>query len=369
MRIVLASFDRVPSAKGAARHIQQNREHLAALGEIFMVTLGAQPLDARHLAIDLAEPNWLRRAILFHERACRVFAKTRFDVYHVRSPFEGLAVPAGAPLVYEVNGLASIEAAYHHPGVRAVPSVRDKLRRMELLLLERAALVLTPSRVTRELLLDFGVPPAKVRVIPNAPSVAATPIPAARPEVEGPMRLCYLGTLSPWQGLSWALGALARVSVPFRLTVRTPSGERPRRELARRIRKLGLTDKVEVCDPLPLAELGPWLATQDAALCPLRPCERNLVQGGMPLKLLDAMAAGLPVVAPDLPIVRDVVDDALPLYRRHSEHDLAAHVSALAASHDLRRALGERARVRVARHFSEQRQREELLSAYRSIAR
>lgn len=372
MKIVLASFDRVPSAKGAARHILQNRSHLAAIGEVSMVTLGAESLDRRHLALDLTEPNWLRRGLLFHERVRRVFQKTPFDVYHVRSPFEGLAVPSGAPLVYEVNGLASIETAYHHPGVRAVPSVRDKLRRMELLLLDRAALVTTPSRVTRELLLDLGVPPEKVRVVPNAPTVTSSSAPEpAIPtrDASDPLRLAYLGTLSPWQGLAWALAPLAKLPFPFRLTVRTPSSERTRRELSKRIRKLGLIDKVEVLDPLPIEELGAWLATQDVALCPLRPCERNLVQGGMPLKLLDAMAVGLPVVAPDLPIVRDVLGDGLPVFRRHSESDFAAHISALAASSERRRDLGQRGRKRIGACFSLAHQGAALLAAYRSIAR
>lgn len=371
MKIVLASFDRVPSAKGAARHILQNRSHLAAMGEVSMVTLGTEPLDRHHLALDLTEPNWLRRGLLFFDRVRRVFQKTPFDVYHVRSPFEGLAVPKGAPLVYEVNGLASIETAYHHPGVRAVPSVRDKLRRMELSLLDRAALVLTPSRVTRELLLDLGVPPERVRVIPNAPTVtpsAAVPASAAR-DASDPLRLCYLGTLSPWQGLAWALSPLAKLPFPFRLIVRTPSGERARRELSKRVHKLGLSDKVELLDPLPIEELGPWLATQDVALCPLRPCERNLVQGGMPLKLLDAMAVGLPVVAPDLPIVRDVLGDDLPVFRRHSESDFAARISALAGSPELRRDEGQRGRQRISERFSLEHQGAALLDAYRSIAR
>ena len=74
-RVVLASFDVVPSAKGASRHILRNAEILREAGhEVSLVTLGRGPAPGyRHRPIPIEEPNWLRRALAFRE------AVTGFD--------------------------------------------------------------------------------------------------------------------------------------------------------------------------------------------------------------------------------------------------------------------------------------------------
>lgn len=366
--VVLASFDHVPSSKGAARHIGQNHAILSGAGmRVSLVTLGEEPIaGVRHLPIALSEPNYLRRALAFHAGVVRVFERNEFDIYHVRSPWEGLAVPFGKPIVYEVNGLLSVEAAYHHPALFSRPSVREKLRRHELALLDRARIVVTPSTVTRTYLEELGVSPDRLAVVPNAPVVPLAE--HVRTPSEGAARLAYLGTLAPWQGLGEGLRALARVGAPFSLTIRTPSPERSRRELMKLATKLGIAERIRFEDPLEPRELGAWLATQDVVVAPFVPCERNLVQGGMPLKLLDAMAAGLPVVAPDLPMVTAVLGSEHPTYRRHSTADLAALIEHLVSSAEARAEIGARSLARVRELFSPERQREALLAVYRRIA-
>lgn len=367
-RVVLASFDRLPSAKGAARHIGQNLAILSGAGlAVSLVTLGQEPLaGVRHLPIALSEPNFLRRALEFHSRVGRVFEQNEFDVYHVRSPWEGLAVPFGKTIVYEVNGLSSVEAAYHHPALFGQPSVREKLRRHELALFDRAAVVITPSEVTKTHLAELGVADDQIEVVPNAPVVPiAEDLPASR---DGAASIAYLGTLASWQGLGEGLRALARVGAPFLLTIRTPSPERPRRELMKLASKLGIAERVRFEEPLEPEALGAWLATQQVLLSPFVPCERNLVQGGMPLKLLDAMAAGLPVVAPDMPMVTAVLGHDHPTYRRHSTADLAALIEHLITSARARREIGARSLARVRARFSPEHQRAALLAVYRRIA-
>jgi glycosyltransferase involved in cell wall biosynthesis len=351
-QVVLASFDRVPDAKGASAHILANAAILARKHDVALISLGTEPAPGlRHRPIHVPEPNWLRRAQIFHERVLRVLASYDFDVYHVRSPWEGLAAPLGRRLVYEVNAFYSIEAQYHFPDTIHLPSIRSKLRALELCLLDRSDLVITPSSVTARYLEDLGVPAQRIAVVPNAPSIDV-------------LQLCYIGTLAPWQGLPELISILPRMTVPFHLTVLTSAASWRARRLIRLARKRGLADRLTLREPMAPAELGAFLATQDIALAPLIPCERNLVQGCMPIKLLDYALAGLPVLAPDMPVVRDVLGPDYRLYRRWGRSGMAELLDELMRAPALRQELATLGRELVRRCFSHARQDEALHAAY-----
>ena len=361
-RVVLASFDRLPAPKGASAHILANAAILAERYDVSLVTLGTEPVAGlRHRPLFIPEPNWLLRGQEFHRQVAAVFERYPFDVYHVRSPWEGLAVPPGARIVYEVNALYSVEVVYAHPGVLALPAIRRKLRAMELGLLDRCALVLTPSAVTARYLTDLGIGEDKIRVVPNAPSIPFAPVERPRRDV---VRLCYVGSLAPWQGLEELLGVLPRLTAPFRLDVVTGDSERRVRRLRRRIERLGLDGRTTFVEPGPATALAAILAEQDIGLAPLAPCERNLVQGCMPVKILDFAAAGLPVLAPDMPVVREILGPSYPLYRRWSREGLLRRLGELAGSHTLRLDLGAEAQEAVRLRCAPETQRARLLEAY-----
>ncbi|MBX3466339.1 MAG: glycosyltransferase family 4 protein [Planctomycetes bacterium] len=365
-RVLLASFDRVPAPKGASQHILANLEALATRHDVSLVTLGDRPLPGvRHLPVALDEPNWLRRALLFRERLTRVLAEEPADAYHVRSPWEGLAAPAGPPLVYEANGFMSVEAGYHFPRVPALPGLRDKLRRLEDALLDRATVVVTPSAVTAAYVEDRGVEAARVRVVPNAPAV---PLAAGPVEPAGEaLRLLYVGTLAAWQGVDDLLRALPAVRAPWTLTVLTSAPERRRRRLLRRAARLGLGGRVDVREAVDPADLPAVLRAHDVGVAPLVPCERNLVQGCQPIKLLDFMASGLPVLAADLPVVREVVGDDAPLYARARHDALVDLLERLAAGPAWRAELARAGLARVQARFSREAQRAALLGVYEEV--
>jgi glycosyltransferase involved in cell wall biosynthesis len=367
-RVVLASFDRVPDAKGASAHILANAAILGRKHEVSLISLGTEPMPGlRHRPIHVPEPNWLRRAQLFHERVLRVLAGYDFDVYHVRSPWEGLATPLGRRLVYEVNAFYSIEAQYHFPDTINQPSIRGKLRTLEMCLLDRSDLVITPSTVTARYLEDLGVPAQRIAVVPNAPSIAEPASGADARAAVAPndvLELCYIGTLAPWQGLPELISILPRMTVPFHLTVLTAASSWRARRLVRLARKRGLADRITLREPMDPAELGAFLATQDIALAPLIPCERNLVQGCMPIKLLDYALAGLPVLAPDMPVVRDVLGPDYRLYRRWGRSGMAELLDELMRAPALRQELAALGREHVRRSFSHARQDEALHAAY-----
>jgi glycosyltransferase involved in cell wall biosynthesis len=83
---------------------------------------------------------------------------------------------------------------------------------------------------------------------------------------------------------------------------------------------------------------------------------------GLPLALLEAMAAERPIIASDLPVIREVVGDTAILVNGVGE--AADAVRQLYANGPLRRELGLRARDRVHRLFSERAMVERTLAVY-----
>jgi glycosyltransferase involved in cell wall biosynthesis len=82
--------------------------------------------------------------------------------------------------------------------------------------------------------------------------------------------------------------------------------------------------------------------------------------------LVEAMASGVPVVAADLPIHREVCGEAAQYFQRFSPEDLADQVLRLEASPDLRKAATERGRNRSC-EFSWEQHVEELLGVASSL--
>jgi glycosyltransferase involved in cell wall biosynthesis len=151
------------------------------------------------------------------------------------------------------------------------------------------------------------VDPAKIRVIPNGVDLALFP---ARPQPDPgeEIRLLYFGTLTSWQGVELAVRATAQVCAhtPARLIILGGGHSRQKEQYAALAAKLGIGERLELPPPVDHAQVGAVLAQSFAVLAPLAINDRNTRQGCCPLKILEGMAAGVPVIASDLPVVREL---------------------------------------------------------------
>jgi glycosyltransferase involved in cell wall biosynthesis len=122
------------------------------------------------------------------------------------------------------------------------------------------------------------------------------------------------------------------------------------KRLKRLAEKLELDQRVTWLEALHPDELRPWLAHAMASVAPLRDCDRNAIQGCSPLKILESMAAGLPVIASDLPPVRELITDGVNgvLIQPDRPAALARSIRVLSAYPDRRAALGTAARDTIA---------------------
>jgi glycosyltransferase involved in cell wall biosynthesis len=296
-------------------------------------------------------------------------------VAHVRSIYEGYPLAragraAAQRLVFEVNGLPSIELKYHYSQVADDRELFAKLEAQEQACLDAADLVVTPSRVTAELLAGRGVEASRLRVVPNGvdlerfPSRPPCPFPTDRP-----LRLLYVGTLTAWQGLPHALEALALYvrDLPAELTVVGPGRPRQLRELEAHCHDLGISGRVRFERPRAQTELAALYREHDVALAPLPPNDRNLVQGCCPLKVLEAMASGIPLVASELPVVTDLTGEHAVLVRPGSGKALKDGLLRLREEAGLAERLVAAARRRVEESFTWEYSDQRLLAAYAEV--
>ena len=327
-RPIFASFDPVPSAKGASIHIEAVARTLADhLGELDLVTLAGPDPAARfehpgitHHHMPAQGDNLLARVMDFRMALGRWWGMRCPRVCHIRSIWEGYPIAphrghAFQRLVYEVNGLPSIELKYHHPDVADDAELLTKLRHQEDRVLAAADRVLTVSQVNADNLVRRGVATERISVIPNGVDLGRfrwqAPDASRMVDPAQPLRLLYVGTLASWQGVHIAIEALALWlrDRPATLTIIGPARGRQRRDLHDYAAKLKLGDALIIADETDQTGVVDALHTHDVALVPLLANDRNLVQGCSPLKLIEALAAGTPVVASDLPVVRELATE------------------------------------------------------------
>ena len=384
-RVLYSAFDVVPSPKGASTHVVQFVRGLIGAGhDVTLVTPRAPGLadeerfeGARMLRVGTpGSGNFLARALEFGE-AVADCARTRgpFDVAHFRSFWSGLPLTLLAPdlgfkTVFEANSLASVELPFHYPSLRASPTL-DKIRRLEVETLARADAIVCVSRVTKGYLASLGAASRKIEVIPNGVDVE-TFCGGPPPPLEGrePV-LLYVGTLADWQGIGTIVDALPRVLLhrAVRLRVVGRGRSRQRKELAKRVRKLGLEPHVSIEPGVPHHEVPAVIASADLCIAPLSYNERNVVQGCCPLKLLEYLACGRPVVASNLPVVRELVReerDAL-LVAPDAPEALAAAVLRLLSEPRLAARLAARGQRRVREAFTWKRAQKRLLKLYQRL--
>lgn len=139
---------------------------------------------------------------------------------------------------------------------------------------------------------------SKVAMIPNG----VEPLPLrnniSEDTGDNSIRLLIVGSLIPRKSIQTALHALARLPAEFRLTV---VGGGPEREsLITLATTLGISARVHFTGHVPPNQIPEQLMKSDVLILTSR-------SEGRPNVVLEAMAAGLPVVGSDIPGIRELV--------------------------------------------------------------
>jgi glycosyltransferase involved in cell wall biosynthesis len=295
-----------PDVGGPASHAPEVAGFLAGRGHEVevVVTADSAPAPAAYPV------RWVRRSLppgARHAEGVRLVAsRARWaDVVYTtgmfgRSSLGGLL--ARRPVVVKLTADPAYERArrwgwfdgtlaefQREQGRRTLP-----LRRARDLDLRRAAHVVTPSAYLRELVLGWGVPAARVTVLPNP----APAVPELRPRDElraelgfdGPT-LVFAGRLTAQKSLPLGIEAARRAGVALAIAGDGP--DRAALESAGGARFLG---------PLPRGRVLALFRAGDAAL--LSSSWENF-----PHTVVEALAVGTPVIATRTGGVAEVVSD------------------------------------------------------------
>ena len=213
-----------------------------------------------------------------------------------------------------------------------------------------ADLVLAPSAATAaELARDYGAD--DTAVLPNASGgIPAAPLPVAEVPEDAAPGLLFVGRLRLRKGVEVLLRALAllreRGSTP-RLRI---AGEGEHRQaIERAAARFGVSDQVDFLGRRGPAEIR-WLLAHSAALVV------PSIYEGMPLVVLEAMVAGVPVIASRVSGIPEVVLDPETgwLVPPEDPPALAAALVELLAAPDAARLRGDRGRIRLEARYRPQ---------------
>lgn len=251
----------------------------------------------------------------------------------------------GIPFQYEMRGLWEVTRMSRFPCYEGSQAYEQGLQLEGLVASHADRLFVISAQLGKFVSERCGV--RRMAILPNCVDperFAVTPPRDAQPYTIG-----YAGTLIGYEGLDTLIDAvdvLVRRGSHVK-AILIGDGE-ARSQLEAQAHRLGLKDRIRFA-----GRVSPDAVRQRLARCavvciprkPFKVCEMV-----PPIKLVEALAMGKPVIVPDLPVFRDEMG-SLPagwFFKAGDASDLARVISAALADADALAVLGERARIYAA---------------------
>ncbi len=377
---VYAAYDVFPSSKGSSTHIKEMISELSTHGdELRLLCLRGNdklPAVQKHENILIkryyAEEklNYLEKASLFSEEIFLEIERNVNDIEiaHFRDIWSGMGIIAhkNVKSVFEVNALTSVELPYRYPNL--TDDFLNKLKFLEQKCLKNSDVIVTPSYTTKKFLMsDYNVSEDKIQVIPNG---AYIPDVFERPDDAPENYIIYFGALQRWQGIEVLLKAMAFLEdyEDLKLLICSSVKEKAFKPLQKLIEKLEISDRVIIKSKLQRETLYNYIHFAKLSIAPLKACDRNIIQGCSPLKILESMACGTTLVASDLPVVRELVSEKeAMLVEPDRELDLARCIRFLLDNPEECKALSDQALEKMKKEFTWPSQLKKLNQVYEDL--
>jgi glycosyltransferase involved in cell wall biosynthesis len=234
----------------------------------------------------------------------------------------------------------------------------------------QATQLVTLSEANRAKQLADGADPAKISVVPNGVKWTAAPKFDPEAPTEPPrqrMRVGFVGRVVPIKDVITLIRAvgLAREQVELEVWIIGPQDEDPlyAKRCRTLVETLELQDHIKFLGPQPVAEIYPQL---DVVLL-------TSLSEGQPLVILEAYAAGVPVIATDVGACRELIEGGGDVDRRLGASGIVTRVAnpagtaaaliKLAKNPELRAAMGRAGQARVGARY----QLQQVVASYDSL--
>ncbi len=392
MNLLYLCLDRgipVLGDKGASVHVRQFVSAAAALGHdvtLVCATLGAGNAAPPVRLIVLPPPT--DPTILTAEAAARSLDLRLLDMVEARRELAKLAHDRALPgqisaalaradalpdLIYERHAL------FHTAGVAlahalAVPRILevnaplvDEQRRFRGLTLDALAsateaasyrgadaVVAVSQAVAAQVRAVLGAAGGRVAVLANGVDTARFRPDAGRSELRATLGLGtaptigFFGSFKPWHGVGFLLDVFAQLAASHPDARLLAVGDGPEHAaFTARVAALGLSGRVVLPGRVPHDEIPAWLAATDLTAAPYLPQPDFYFS---PLKVVESLAAGRPVVAPALGQLRQMIvsHETGRLFAPGDAADCLAALRDLIDQPERREAMGRAARLAAA---------------------
>ncbi|MDW8395772.1 MAG: glycosyltransferase [Anaerolineae bacterium] len=296
-------------------------------------------------------------SVLFELHAAGIPTVQTIHDYKPICPNAKLFIPRTGELCFRCKGGRFYQAALNNCGTYgrassvmiALEAYFNRLTRIYLRAVQR---FLTPSAFLRDRLVEEGMPADRVEVLPNFVELrrdARDDIPVDQPPVA-----LFVGRLERYKGIHLVLAAAQHLSETQFVLIGTGSEEAALRQQAQSL------PNVRVLGRQPRHAVREWMRR---ALCLLVP---SLWHDVAPQVVLEAFAAGLPVIATSLGGLPDLVQPGVNglLLEAPTADSLVAGVHALISNPALRHHLSIGARRTAQARFTSQHHYQGLMRAY-----
>ena len=261
-------------------------------------------------------------------------------VLHTTTPFTNALVVSraakilGVPWIYEVRGEPENTWLSRFPEQERHKRTKSEyylgMHSQELEAMKSADAVVALSQVSKDKMVDRGIDPKKVTVVPNAMDDFSS-TDDLRPGIlreklgisEDTKVIGVISSLVAYEGIDDLIKSLEYLDSSVVLVIVGDGVERP--YLEELTEELGLEQRVYFVGRKPHSEVREWYAMLDVFAVPRK--DQMVCRNVTPIKPLMAMRLSVPIVASDLPALREITAGAAYYSRPEDPSSIAAEIT------------------------------------------
>lgn len=255
------------------------------------------------------------------------------------------------PMIFEVHEI------FHLTTVKK--KKRDLLKALEEHVYHRADAIVAISHAIEDFLVAMNIPESSIHVIHNGIKKEWFDLHSRT----SPSYICYTGSLYAWKGVDTVIAAMRYLPGEKLLIVGGGSRLDELKSLAARE---GVSDRVVFAGPVPHSAIPHYLSQAKITILPNVP--DGPTEFSSPLKLFEYMASGIPIVATDIPVFREILSDRVNamICKPNNPETLASCIDEIVHNRGMAAELGRNAKE-LAINYTYEKRAEKILSVIDGI--